>query len=162
MKLITSNLNFEWKNDLLTWLITVKQPLNWGRVYLLSLSLSLSLSMHTYKYIYIIITIKKKILSSLKFFVDAYGCRPLPNLIIRNVLCIFFFWFFFFFPVVCLEIFLRSKIFSQSILIIFELPVFYNLTHLSWLVQNFHEKKGVWRLILFCFIWFIYLKRHSF
>ena len=42
------------KNDLLTWLITVKQPIIRGSVYALSLSLSLSL----YIYIYIIITIK--------------------------------------------------------------------------------------------------------
>ena len=148
--MITSNLNFAWKNDLLTWLIAVIQPITWGRVYLHSLSISLSLSLsvyiYIYIYIYIIITIKKKIQSTFKLFVNTHGYRQLPNIIILNVLCILFFRFFFFFPVVCLEIFLRSKIFSQSILIIFELPLFYNLTHLSWHVQNFHEKRvfGDW------------------
>ena len=135
------------KNDLLTWLITVKQPIIRGSVYPPSLS--------QYIYIYVIITIKKKFHSTLKFSVVTHWCRLLPNLVIVSVFCIFLFWFIFFIPIVCLEIFLRSKIFSPSILIIFELSLFYNWTHISWLVQKFQEKKGVWSLIPFCFIWFL-------
>ena len=158
--MITTDLTFEReKNDLWTWLIIAKQSTNYLGKGFSSLSLSLSLSL--YIYIYMIITIKKKFWSTLKFFVIARGYRLLPNLVILSVLCIFFFWFIFFVSIVCLEIFLWSKIFSQSILIIFELPLFYIWTHLSWLVQNFQEKKGVWRLIPFCFIWFLQLKRHS-
>ena len=162
--MITSNLTFERKkNDLLNWLIIAKQSTNYMGKGLSSLSLSLSLSLYIYIYIHTHITIpfKNNFHSILKFFVISRGCKLLPNHVILSVLCIFFYWFIFFVPIVCLEIFLRSKIFSQSILINFELPLFYNLTHLSWLVQNFQEKNGVWRLILFCFIWFLYLKRHS-
>ena len=51
-------------------------------------------------------------------FVVTRGCRLLPNHIIPGILCLFSFGLVFFVPIVCLEIFLKSKIFSQSILII--------------------------------------------
>ena len=97
----------------------------------------------------------------MKFSIVTHWCRLLPNLVIVSVFCIFLFWIIFFIPIVCLEIFLRSKIFSQSILIIFELSLFYNWTHVSWLVRKFQEKKGVWSLIPFCFIWFLLSNRHT-
>ena len=58
--------------------------------------------------------------------VVAHGCRLLPNHVNLDVLCPFSFELIFFIPINCLENFLKPKLFSQSILITFELPLFYN------------------------------------
>ena len=51
-------------------------------------------------------------------FVFARGCRLLPNHVNLGVLCLFSFGLIFFVPIVSLKIFHKSKIFSQSILVI--------------------------------------------
>ena len=53
----------------------------------------------------------------MKFVLVICGCRLLLNHINLDVLCLFSFGLIFFVSIVCLEIFLKSKIFSQSILI---------------------------------------------
>ena len=61
---------------------------------------------------------------TVKFVRHHHGCRLLLNHVNFDVLCLFSFELIFFIPIVSLEIFHKSKIFSQSILVI--LPLFYN------------------------------------